>query len=83
MLILDLAISNIDSYYESIIENAINRILKDHTAIVIVYRLSTIRKANKVILMSKRRKVEIGTHSELLLKDGMYSKLLKIQFGNR
>lgn len=83
ILILDEATSNIDSYYESIIENAINYILKDRTAIVISHRLSTIRKANKIIVMSKGRIVEIGTHAELLLKDRIYSKLLKIQFGNR
>lgn len=83
ILILDEATSNIDSYYESIIENAINYILKDRTAIVIAHRLSTIRKANKIIVIRKGRVVEIGTHTELLLKDGIYSKLLKIQFGNR
>lgn len=83
ILILDEATSNIDSYYESIIENAINYILKNRTAIVIAHRLSTIKKANKIVVMSKGRIVEIGPHTELLLKDGIYSKLLKIQFGNR
>ncbi|MGQ9819099.1 MAG: ABC transporter ATP-binding protein [Candidatus Kapaibacteriales bacterium] len=83
ILILDEATSNIDSYYESLIENAINSILKDRSAIVIAHRLSTIRKADKIIVLNKGRIIETGTHSELIKKDGIYSKLFKIHFENK
>lgn len=83
ILILDEATSNIDSHYEKMIENISNQILQGRTSIVIAHRLSTVQKANRIVVLHKGKIAEIGTHIELLRKDGIYSKLYKLQFANK
>ena len=80
ILILDEATSSIDSESEILIQHAIDTLIKGRTSIVIAHRLSTIRKANKILVIDKGEIKEMGTHYELLRKQGFYYKLHKMQF---
>ena len=80
ILILDEATSSVDTESEMLIQHAIDTLIKGRTSIVIAHRLSTIRKANKIIVLDKGEIKEMGTHEELLLKGGFYSKLHEMQF---
>lgn len=80
ILIFDEATSNLDSYSEKLIQNALEKICKNRTVIIIAHRLSTVKKANKIIVLENGGVVEQGSHSELSKKrGGLYSKLLKLQ----
>jgi ATP-binding cassette subfamily B protein len=80
VLILDEATSSIDPQTEYLIREALRRMLENHTALVIAHRLSTIQNASKIIVMHKGRVREIGTHQELLDRQGLYFKLYQLQY---
>ncbi len=80
ILILDEATSSIDTESEILIQHAIDKLIYGRTSIVIAHRLSTIRKANKILVLDKGEIMEIGTHNELLAKQGFYYQLHKMQF---
>jgi len=80
ILILDEATSSIDTESEILIQHAIDKLIYGRTSIVIAHRLSTIRKANKILVLDKGEIKEIGTHNELLSKQGFYYQLHKMQF---
>ena len=80
ILILDEATSSIDTESEMLIQHAIDKLIYGRTSIVIAHRLSTIRKANKILVLDKGEIKEIGTHNELLAKEGFYYQLHKMQF---
>lgn len=80
ILILDEATSSIDTESEILIQQAIDKLIYGRTSIVIAHRLSTIRKANKILVLDKGEIKEIGTHAELLAKQGFYYQLHKMQF---
>lgn len=80
ILILDEATSSVDTQSEMLIQHAIDTLIQGRTSIVIAHRLSTIRKASKIIVLDKGEIKEMGTHEELLQKDGFYSKLHEMQF---
>lgn len=80
VLILDEATSALDSESERTVQMALANLLKNRTAIVIAHRLSTVRKADKIVVMERGKIAETGTHNELLQKDGIYRRLYELQF---
>lgn len=80
VLILDEATSSIDSFSEQLIQDATDKITKNQTSIIIAHRLTTIQKADKIIVMDKGLIVEQGTHKELLANNGYYNNLYEMQF---
>ncbi|MDD4888652.1 MAG: ABC transporter ATP-binding protein [Phycisphaerae bacterium] len=80
ILILDEATSSVDTETEKLIQQALDRLIANRTTIAIAHRLSTLRKANRLVILDKGRVVEEGTHEELAAKDGgIYAKLLRMQ----
>jgi len=82
ILILDEATSSVDTRTEMLIQRALDELSKDHTSFVIAHRLSTIRNADAIFVMQDGDIAEIGTHEELLEKNGIYSRLYRSQFEN-
>jgi len=80
ILILDEATSSVDTQSEKLIQYATEKITQNRTSIVIAHRLSTVRRANKIVVMHQGRIEEIGTHEELISLDGRYRKLFELQF---
>ena len=80
ILVLDEATSSVDTYSEQLIQKATDKITEGRTSIVIAHRLGTIKKADKIIVMDAGKIVEIGTHKELLKKEGYYNNLYEAQF---
>lgn len=75
ILILDEATANLDSHTEQLIQNALQLVAEGRTTLVIAHRLSTIMGADRILVMSKGRIVEQGTHQELLNSHGYYEEL--------
>jgi len=80
ILVLDEATSHLDSESESLIQDALKRVMAGRTSIVIAHRLSTILAADLILVMDRGRIVERGTHEELLAMGGLYSQLYETQF---
>lgn len=80
ILVLDEATSSVDSETEEMIQNAIAKMMRGRTAIVIAHRLSTIQRADKIIVLDHGQIKEIGSHEDLLLKEGYYAQLHKMQY---
>ncbi|WP_125708049.1 ABC transporter ATP-binding protein [Companilactobacillus zhongbaensis] len=80
ILILDEATSSVDTRTEVHIQHAMQRLLKNRTSFVVAHRLSTIRDADKIIVMNEGSIVETGNHDELMAKDGFYADLYNSQF---
>ncbi|MEZ5172818.1 MAG: ATP-binding cassette domain-containing protein [Bacteroidia bacterium] len=79
VLILDEATSALDTESERLVQDALSRLMQSRTSIVIAHRLSTIQHADEIIVMDEGRIAERGTHTELLSKGGIYSRLHEIQ----
>ncbi|MCW4050754.1 MAG: ATP-binding cassette domain-containing protein, partial [Candidatus Bathyarchaeota archaeon] len=80
ILIMDEATSSVDAYTELIIQRALDMVLKNRTSIIIAHRLSTVRNADKIVVLSEGRIVESGTHDELVENEGLYKHLYEMQF---
>lgn len=79
VLILDEATSALDSKSEKLVQDALDKIMKEKTSIVIAHRLSTIKNADKILVLEDGEIIESGSHSELLNLNGIYSNLIKLQ----
>jgi subfamily B ATP-binding cassette protein MsbA len=80
ILILDEATSQLDSASESLIKEALYTLMEDKTTFTIAHRLSTVQKADKILVMEKGRLIEAGTHNELLNHSKVYKRLYELQF---
>jgi len=80
VLLLDEATSALDSESERFIQSSLERLMRGRTTIVVAHRLSTIERADRIVVLEAGRLVEIGSHGELLARGGLYSHLYRIQF---
>jgi subfamily B ATP-binding cassette protein MsbA len=80
ILILDEATSALDTESERIIQAALEELMSNRTTLVIAHRLSTVEKADRIVVMDAGRIVESGTHAELLARNGQYASLHRMQF---
>jgi subfamily B ATP-binding cassette protein MsbA len=79
LLILDEATSALDTQSEQVVQEAINNMMQDRTSVVIAHRLSTVQKADRIIVLDKGQIVQEGTHESLMQQDGLYKTLVELQ----
>ncbi len=80
ILILDEATSSVDTETEMKVREALNKLVEGRTSVVVAHRLSTIQRADKIIVMHKGKVREMGTHQQLLAQHGIYYKLYQLQY---
>jgi subfamily B ATP-binding cassette protein MsbA len=80
VLILDEATSALDTELERQIQEQLDALMQNRTTLVIAHRLSTVEKADRILVMDGGRVVETGSHAELLAKNGQYAVLYRMQF---
>ncbi len=83
LLIFDEATSALDNESEKVVQQAIDNAMEDRTSLVVAHRLSTIKNADKIIVMERGMVVESGSHDELLVQNGIYKMLYDIQFAGK
>ncbi|WP_071190553.1 ABC transporter ATP-binding protein [Trichormus sp. NMC-1] len=83
ILILDEATSALDTVSERLVQSALDELSQNRTTLVIAHRLSTVRKADQIAVLDQGSVVEVGTHEQLLKKEGYYSRLYSMQFASK
>jgi len=81
LLILDEATSNLDPENEAIIEEATRRLMEGRTVLIIAHRLSTVRNSDRIVVLSGGRVIETGTHDSLLIRGGVYARMVTLYGG--
>jgi ATP-binding cassette subfamily B protein/subfamily B ATP-binding cassette protein MsbA len=81
ILILDEATSNLDSESERLIHHSLERLMQGRTCFVIAHRLSTVARADKIVVLDQGRILETGTHHELMARSGRYRQMVELQMG--
>src|SRR2546421_7334210 len=82
VLVLDEATSALDAESEQLVQRAIGNLIRDRTTIVIAHRLSTVRRADLIVVIERGQIIEQGTHAELLAQGGQYQRLYELQFAD-
>jgi ATP-binding cassette subfamily B protein len=80
VLLLDEATSSLDAQSEHLIQQALTRLIANRTTLVIAHRLSTVQKADRIVVLERGRIVAMGTHEQLLREGGLYAELARLQF---